>query len=67
MADPLFDVSGRAVLVAGGARGLGAVLAEALARRGATILVGDLDGAAAAPVTTDVPSTCAMKTLAGPP
>ena len=41
MADPLFDVSGRAVLVAGGApwpwRGAGG----GLARRSATILVGD--------------------------
>ncbi len=57
MADPLFDVSDRAVLVAGGARGLGAVLAEALARRRATILVGDLDGAAAERTAAALPGS----------
>lgn len=40
--DPLFDVGGLSVLVAGGAGGLGAVLAEAFAERGAKVLVADL-------------------------
>ncbi len=35
MTDPLFDVSGLVVLVAGGAGGLGKVLAQSLAERGA--------------------------------
>lgn len=41
-ADPLFDVSGLSVLVAGGAGGLGAVLARAFAERGARVVVADL-------------------------
>lgn len=48
--DPLFDVSGRRLLVSGGASGLGRALATAFAVRGAHCLVADLDapGAAAA-------------------
>lgn len=41
MADPIFDVSGRVVLVAGGARGLGFDLAVGLAERGARIVLAD--------------------------
>lgn len=41
MADALFDVAGRVVLVAGGARGLGQALARGLAERGARVLLGD--------------------------
>lgn len=41
MADPVFDVSGRVVLVAGGARGLGFDLAMGLAERGARIVLAD--------------------------
>lgn len=43
MGDALFDLEGRAILVAGGAGGLGAPLAEALAARGATIVIADID------------------------
>lgn len=47
MTDPLFDVSGLVVLVAGGAGGLGKVLAQALAERSANVTVADFaDGAA---------------------
>ena len=42
-ADPLFDLEGKAILVAGGAGGLGAPLAKALAQRGATVLIADID------------------------
>jgi NAD(P)-dependent dehydrogenase (short-subunit alcohol dehydrogenase family) len=42
--DPLFTVAGRAILVAGGAGGLGAPLARALAQRGAKVLIADIDG-----------------------
>ena len=45
--DPLFDVAGRSILVAGGAGGLGAPLAQALARRGAKVLIADIDAKAA--------------------
>ncbi len=41
MTDPLFDMTGRVVLVAGAARGLGLELARALAERGALIMVAD--------------------------
>jgi NAD(P)-dependent dehydrogenase (short-subunit alcohol dehydrogenase family) len=41
--DPLFDVAGRRVLIAGAAGGLGAVLADALARRGALLMLADFD------------------------
>ena len=43
MTDDLFDVAGRTVLAAGAASGIGAVLARALAARGARVLVADLD------------------------
>lgn len=41
MADPVFDLSGRVILVAGGARGLGFDLASGLAARGARIVLAD--------------------------
>lgn len=41
MSDELFDVSGRVVLVAGAARGLGQSLARRFAERGAKVVVGD--------------------------
>ncbi len=43
--DPLFDVAGLSVLVAGGGGGLGASLARGLAARGAVVTVADLPGA----------------------
>jgi NAD(P)-dependent dehydrogenase (short-subunit alcohol dehydrogenase family) len=43
MTDPLFTLEGRVVLVAGGAGGLGAPLAKAFARRGAKLLIADID------------------------
>jgi NAD(P)-dependent dehydrogenase (short-subunit alcohol dehydrogenase family) len=47
MTDPLFSVEGLAIIVAGGAGGLGRPLAENLARRGARVLVADIDENAA--------------------
>jgi NAD(P)-dependent dehydrogenase (short-subunit alcohol dehydrogenase family) len=49
--DELFDVGGRAVLITGGAQGLGATFAEVLAARGARVMIADLDGAAAGKTT----------------
>ncbi|HEX7116453.1 MAG TPA: glucose 1-dehydrogenase [Steroidobacter sp.] len=43
----LFDLSGRVALVTGAGRGLGAAAAAALARAGATVVISDIDGAAA--------------------
>lgn len=38
-ADPLFDIAGRTVLVTGGSRGIGAMIAEGLVRRGARVVI----------------------------
>jgi NAD(P)-dependent dehydrogenase (short-subunit alcohol dehydrogenase family) len=45
---PRYDVNGRVALVTGGARGIGFATASALARRGASIALVDLDGDEAA-------------------
>lgn len=55
MSDPLFDIRGLAVLVAGGAGGLGKVLAQSLAERGAKITVADAAAEAAAAVAKSLP------------
>jgi len=55
MTDDLFDVAGRTVLAAGAASGIGAVLARALAARGARVLVADLDVELAREVTEELP------------
>lgn len=47
MAETSFDLSGRAALVTGGARGLGLAMARALGRHGARLALLDLNGAAA--------------------
>lgn len=44
------SLTGRVALVAGGGSGIGAAIAEALSRDGATVVVGDVDGEAAANV-----------------
>ena len=38
----VYDLAGRKALVTGGARGLGAGMAEALARAGAAVALGDI-------------------------
>lgn len=43
MSDGLFDLEGRAILLAGGAGGLGAPLAEAFAAKGAHLVIADID------------------------
>jgi NADP-dependent 3-hydroxy acid dehydrogenase YdfG len=42
------SINGRVVAITGGARGIGKATAEALARKGATVAIGDLDGELAA-------------------
>jgi gluconate 5-dehydrogenase len=53
-ADPLFDVRGLAIVVAGGAGGLGAPLARALAERGARVIVADIDATRAESVAREL-------------
>jgi NAD(P)-dependent dehydrogenase (short-subunit alcohol dehydrogenase family) len=64
MIDPLFDVSGLVILVAGGAGGLGKVLAHALAERGAKVTVADFAEGAATEIAKNLPgkghSSCAL-------
>lgn len=43
MSDPLFSLEGNALLVAGGAGGLGRPLAEAFVARGARVVIADID------------------------
>jgi len=38
----MYDLAGRKALVTGGARGLGAGMAAALARAGAAVVIGDI-------------------------
>jgi NAD(P)-dependent dehydrogenase (short-subunit alcohol dehydrogenase family) len=42
--DPLFQLAGRSILVAGGAGGTGTPSARACAQRGANVLIADIDG-----------------------
>lgn len=48
------DLGGRTALVTGGASGIGAACARALAQRGATVTVADLDEAGAATVADEI-------------
>lgn len=48
------ELSGRVVAITGGARGIGAATARALAREGARVAVGDLDVAAAQAVVSEI-------------
>jgi NAD(P)-dependent dehydrogenase (short-subunit alcohol dehydrogenase family) len=57
MSDPLFAIDGRAILVAGGAGGLGAPLAAALAQRGAKVLVADIDMPRAEKIASELGTT----------
>ncbi|MGC7101473.1 SDR family NAD(P)-dependent oxidoreductase [Amycolatopsis lurida] len=50
----LFDLTGRAAMVTGAAGGIGSAVAKALAEAGASVLVTDVDGAAAAAVAKEI-------------
>lgn len=69
MTDTLFDISGRAILVAGGAGGLGAPLATALARRGARLVIADIEEGRAQAVAEELAASghealgCALDVL----
>lgn len=57
MPEALFDIAGRVVLVAGGARGLGLGLARDLAARGARIVLADRLGDEAAAAARQLPGS----------
>src|SRR3954471_8277369 len=48
------DLTGKVVVITGAARGIGAATARALAREGARLAIGDLDGDLAASVATEL-------------
>jgi NAD(P)-dependent dehydrogenase (short-subunit alcohol dehydrogenase family) len=52
--DPLFGVNGQSILVAGGAGGLGAPIARELCRRGARVVVADIDHTRARAFATEL-------------
>jgi NAD(P)-dependent dehydrogenase (short-subunit alcohol dehydrogenase family) len=61
MPDPLFDIQGQSIVIAGAASGLGRALAHALAERGAQIMLGDLSAEGLAAVSSELgsqPATC---------
>lgn len=49
------DLSGQGALVTGGARGIGAAIAQALAANGARVAIADIDGAGAAAMAAQLP------------
>ena len=53
----LFRVDGKAALVTGGAQGIGAAVAEALAQMGASVLVTDIQESAAAATAERIRAT----------
>ena len=60
----LLSLSGRAVVVTGGARGIGAQAVRRLAEAGADVVVGDLDLAAAQTLATEVSAATGRKVIA---
>jgi NAD(P)-dependent dehydrogenase (short-subunit alcohol dehydrogenase family) len=55
MADPLFDISGRVYLIAGAAGGLGGPIAQELSRRGAKLVLFDVDSQALSRIGETIP------------
>ena len=55
------DPRGLVIAVTGGARGIGAAAAANLARKGAKVAIGDLDGDAAAKTAADIPGAFGLR------
>ena len=55
--DPLLDFSGKVAVITGAAQGLGKLLAEELAQRGAKLVISDINEAGVRKVADDIAST----------
>jgi len=53
----LMNLSGKAAIVTGGAKGIGLAIAYRLAEAGASVLIADIDGEAAEQAAADMPTT----------
>ena len=60
----LLDLSGRRVVVTGGAKGIGAQTAHRLAEAGADVVIADLDLSAATATATDIANATGRTTVA---
>ena len=60
------DLSGRRALVTGGAKGIGAAVAEVLARAGAAVAVADIDGPGAEAVAARIDATALTLDVSDP-
>jgi gluconate 5-dehydrogenase len=61
----LFDLSGRNALITGGGRGLGRVMASALAEAGANVAIGSRDEAACAASAKEIGEMTGRRTVSG--
>jgi len=55
--DPLLDFTGKVAVITGAAQGFGMLLAEALAERGAKLVISDINGAGVQKVANNIAST----------
>lgn len=61
--NPLFDLSGRNVVVTGGSRGLGRAMVQAFAEAGANVVIASRDGASCEEVASEVSEATGARTL----
>lgn len=63
MSDPLFEIKGRSIIIAGAASGLGRAMAQALDARGAHLTLGDISGAPLAVLARELGPAVATKVV----